>query len=116
MPEIFLDSKSVSHTLLEFFFCPSSGALLAARGGVAQSHTSSMLLRAAGISGFVLHPESGQKSRAAKKNDPGKKGVSGKNMIRAKKAGVQEIIPAIKNFSCISCISRFPKNPVAAGA
>ena len=33
-----------------------------------------MLLRAAGISGFVLHPESGQKSRAAKKNDPGKKG------------------------------------------
>ena len=63
MPEIFFGAE-MFRTRFSAFFCPSSGALLAARGGVAQSHTSSMLLRAAGISGFVLHPESGQKGGA----------------------------------------------------
>ena len=70
MPEIFLGAE-LFRTHLSAFFCPSPGAVLAARGGVARSHTSSMLPRAALPAASSRIPDPGKKDVCAETSGRG---------------------------------------------
>ena len=82
-------------TRFSAFFCPSSGALLAARGGVAQSHTVSMLLRAALPAASSCIPNPGKKRRGRQRRSGQKNGAEyGK--LRARQA----VLPSACHADC----------------